>query len=271
MQEEDLSKYNAEGTILRQAQLRMLDILVEVDKICRKHNIEYWLDSGTLLGAVRHGGFIPWDDDLDIIVMRKNYKRLRKTLRKELPVQFVFQDWTTDKYAFDNYGRVKDTKSLFDYPFFRKQKHRGLHLDIFVAEKGVSLPLKKKIDFLFGRVFRTLNNYGYVTCNSAVKRKFLYSAAVCLAPFAYLLVGIERGIAKFTPNDLLILSFGSPWYSRRRQKDVFPLQEINFEGHLFYAPHDTDSYLTGIYGNYKELPPVEQRKGHGVKIEVYDC
>ena len=82
---EDFSKYNGEGTILRKAQLRMLDMLIEVDKICRKYNIQYWLDFGTLLGAVRHQGFIPWDDDLDICVLRKDYKRLRKVLIAELP------------------------------------------------------------------------------------------------------------------------------------------------------------------------------------------
>lgn len=88
--QEDFSKYNGEGTTLRKAQLRMLDILIEVDKICRKHNIPYWLDSGTLLGAVRHGGFIPWDDDMDICVMRKDYKLLKKYLSEELSDKFCF-------------------------------------------------------------------------------------------------------------------------------------------------------------------------------------
>ena len=85
---EDFSKYNGEGTMLRKAQLRMLDILIAVDKICRKHNIPYWLDYGTLLGAVRHGGFIPWDDDLDISMMKEDYDRFLTIASKELPEQF---------------------------------------------------------------------------------------------------------------------------------------------------------------------------------------
>lgn len=88
--------YNPEGSILRKVQLKMLDILRTVDTICKKHNIEYVLDGGSLLGAVRHGGFIPWDDDLDITVMRKDFKRLRKILPKELPSNLVYQDCTTD-------------------------------------------------------------------------------------------------------------------------------------------------------------------------------
>ena len=76
MNSEEFSKYNGEGTPLRMAQLRMLAILVEVDKICRKHNITYWLDYGTLLGAVRHKGFIPWDDDVDIAMPRPDYETL---------------------------------------------------------------------------------------------------------------------------------------------------------------------------------------------------
>ena len=89
---EDFSKYNPENSTLRQAQLRMLDMLVEVDKICRKHNIPYWIDYGTLLGAVRHKGFIPWDDDIDICVMNEHYDKLRRLLMDELPEQFVCQN-----------------------------------------------------------------------------------------------------------------------------------------------------------------------------------
>ena len=95
---EDLRvKYNPDGSILRQHQLKMLDILIVIDGICKKHGIKYWISDGTLLGAVRHGGFIPWDDDLDIQMMRKDFKHFIKIISKELPENLVLQTHKTDK------------------------------------------------------------------------------------------------------------------------------------------------------------------------------
>ena len=125
--EEDFSKYNGEGTDLRKAQLRMLDILIEVDKVCRKHQIPYWIDFGTLLGAVRHRGFIPWDDDIDICVLNEYYGVLRQALIDELPGQYAFQDSKTDPNAFFYYGRVRDKNSYCYYPHFVKLKELLCH------------------------------------------------------------------------------------------------------------------------------------------------
>ena len=79
-------RFNPEGSLLRRMQHRMTEMLGEIDKICRRHNLKYWLCSGTLLGCVRHGGYIPWDDDLDIEMLREDYEKLLKILPEELPV-----------------------------------------------------------------------------------------------------------------------------------------------------------------------------------------
>ena len=83
MQTSETSK-TSESTLLRAAQLRLLDILIEIDRICQKHNIVYWIDYGTLLGAVRHGGFIPWDDDIDLSMPTRDYEKFMRIAPEEL-------------------------------------------------------------------------------------------------------------------------------------------------------------------------------------------
>lgn len=86
--EELKNKYNPEGSTLRKAQLRMLDMVLYIDKICKENNLQYHIESGNLLGAVRHNGFIPWDDDFDIALYRRDYKKLIKILKKQNQIMF---------------------------------------------------------------------------------------------------------------------------------------------------------------------------------------
>ena len=103
----DISEINAEGTQLRRHQLKMLEMLKYVDELCRKHDIPYYLSGGTLLGAVRHQGFIPWDDDLDIILMKKDFRRLLKVLRNEPSVDYTLQCHQTDPYYIAPYAKLR--------------------------------------------------------------------------------------------------------------------------------------------------------------------
>lgn len=92
--------YNPEGSNLRKGQLIMLDMLQFIDAVCKKHNIEYRIDAGNVLGAVRHGGFIPWDDDMDIALTRKEYFKLIKALKKEKHERYVVQSHKSDANFF---------------------------------------------------------------------------------------------------------------------------------------------------------------------------
>lgn len=102
---------SARDTPLRQAQLIMLRILRIIDWACRKHGITYWLDGGTLLGAVRHSGFIPWDDDLDIAMPRKEFERFAVIAQQELPDDLFFQTATTDANYHYVLPKVRDRNS----------------------------------------------------------------------------------------------------------------------------------------------------------------
>ena len=109
--EELRERYNPDGSLLRRQQMRMLEILLEVDRICKQHHIPYWLSSGTLIGALRHNGFIPWDDDLDIEMLRSDYLRLMQVLPEELPEWLVLQNDETDPNYFYFYAKVRDRRS----------------------------------------------------------------------------------------------------------------------------------------------------------------
>ena len=147
---------------LREVQLRMLDILLEVKRLCNKHDIRYWLDFGTLLGAVRHAGFIPWDDDLDVCVLEDDFERFLRVCSEELPDWLVLQTEKTEKDSGMGAGLVKirDKNSLYihDFDSFRSDYSKGIFIDVFIPflEVSILLPRKKlKIDSPIN--FRILN------------------------------------------------------------------------------------------------------------------
>lgn len=266
---EDISHYNKEGTSLRKAQLRLLDMLEEVDRICKKHNITYWLDGGTSLGAERHQGFIPWDDDLDIAVMRNDYNKLIRVLKEELPDNFTIQNLKNEPLFHMLYSRVVDKNSFFDYgdhrqPYRRKFKYQGVFLDLFYLERG-NLKLKKIIDFLYIKSFRILRN-------SSGLNKYLI-----LKPIAYpvrilsiILVQTLRSISFIFPSEKLIYGYGIPFNWEFRKSEILPVKQTIFEGDYYPAPNSPHEYLKRCFGNYLEIPPVEERRTHAKKIEVYE-
>jgi lipopolysaccharide cholinephosphotransferase len=260
--QEDFSEYNGEGTILRKAQLRMLDILVELDKICRRHGVVYWLDGGTTLGAVRHGGFIPWDDDIDIGIMRSDYKRLRAILQKELPPSMVFQDASTDGYFWGRQGKVRDRHSACTGDSDRL-KERGVCVDIFPMEKGY-VRVKTFVDFFYRRAFMRIR---YLRENK-VERCIAYM----MYPFACCMVAAARFFGRFIRSDALIYAYGVACVKPHQHhlNDIVPPCPIRFENRTFMAPCNADAFLHALYGDYMHIPPKDKRRIHADTIELYE-
>ena len=134
VKEELRQKYNPDGSDLRKIQLRALEILKVVDLICKKHNIPYWLVGGALLGAVRHECFKPWDDDIDIQILRKDYKKLLKILQKDLPDNLVVQSRETDEMYMDRMMKIRDLNSFVTLTQGKRGKYEGIFIDVFAMD-----------------------------------------------------------------------------------------------------------------------------------------
>lgn len=256
---EDFSKYNGEGTMLRKAQLRMLEILVAVDKICKKNNIPYWLDYGTLLGAVRHGGFIPWDDDVDISMMKEDYDRFLTIAPKELPEQFVIQNTSTEKFFPYSITRIVDLKSetirsgTMSYSHSKK-KHRGLWIDIFPIEKG-NVRLYQWLNPLYGRCFRRVHHFEPFNLSVLI--------AYLLFPPVWLVKRFLDFLNNFCDKELRMHELGEEIVCKQKHySDYLPTKDIRFENIMLLVPNHTEKVLIDYYGDYMQIPPENEREIH---------
>lgn len=251
-------KYNPEGSALREHQLRLLGLLTEFDRLCSENGIVWWLDGGTLLGAVRHGGFIPWDDDLDVCILWKDVPKIRRILSEKAQPPYAFKD----RRGTPGYTRLwprfvdESCRILRRDPVTGEPVDDELWVDTFIVRPG-SPRLKKLLDPLYGRCVRRIN--GRIR-DGALKR----AGAYLLFPVALLGVGIVDLGGKLFHRNSLMHDFGVPFYNIRTPQEVFPLRNISFEGRKFPAPADPDKYLRRIYGDYMKLPPEEFRVNHEI-------
>ena len=257
-------RFSPEGSMLRRQQLRMLEILLEIDRICKKHGIAYWLDSGTLIGAIRHEGFIPWDDDLDIGLMRKDYDRLMKVLPDELPPHLALQSQDTDRNYFFFYAKIRDRRSSIkeNNDYDKHLQEKGIFIDVFPFERQPRWIhiLSEKLQ---GHVYKIIRT-GRGSDESKMRRVRLITRIN--ARFAF---PILKFVGKLFGGEITD-SLGIPYHNPRPEKMLFPLKEAKFEGHSLPVPNDSDSLLRLIYGDYMTLPDIEKVNTHTAKITIED-
>lgn len=263
---------------LRKLQLIELELLTEVDRICRKCRIHYNIIAGTLLGAVRHGGFIPWDDDADIALLRPEYDRFCEACKTELDhSRFYFQDQDhTPGYRW-GYGKLRRKDTLF---LREDQEHmpygQGVFIDVFpldyVPEHYGLRCVHNFVCFMYRKFFWA--EVGRISDQRAFMR-VLYSL-MSKVPEKLLKKSFQRFIRRSNRRKsgwVRILTFPTPnrfygyrvgWYEKSA--------EIRFEGRFFWGIRDYDKYLTFKFGNYMKLPPEGGRKVHPVSaVRLYEC
>lgn len=254
------AKFNPDGSNLRKYQLFLLDILIKFDEICKQNSIEYWLSSGTLLGAVRHGEFIPWDDDIDVELLDEDYEKLKIIFQENHFDDFVFQTHDTDPGYIAPYGKFKTLKlNITEHANADvNYKYKGAYLDVFRMGRR-SLICSK----LSTKIINNLYDLSHTIVEESQKKEHLKKIDRRYNFIYKKVFPIFKFIDKiFTSKDTLRHDYGSRFYHLRRKSDIFPLKEISFEGKMFPCPNNCDAYLRKIYKNYEEIPQINDIKIH---------
>lgn len=263
---------------LRQLQLIELEMLIEVDRICRKHGINYSLAAGTLIGAVRHGGFIPWDDDLDVILLHDDYEKFVKVCETELDTdRFFLQDYRTDPGYRWGYGKLrrKDTEYIKSGQEMLKQK-TGICIDIFNFEY---VPDEEKERKKFMRQMFCIRKSMYAAMGRKNERSLLLR---CVYSLLYLipkkLVYLVKNRICQKYNERHTGHVNCMMLPLRKSPDGYPVSlfdnyiDMEFEGMNFMVASGYDMMLKMEYGDYMTLPPESERKGvmNAVKYQLVD-
>lgn len=256
---------------LEEIQQAELEILREFDRICREEGLRYSLVGGTLLGAVRHKGFIPWDDDIDVAMPRPDYERFRKLTFDGTYALKGFPDEEDEDTLF---SKFVDTSIRVKETFLKNDLH--LWIDVFPidglpsderevariyakANRCRRLVLASCADLSRGRtrMRRVAKNVLHALDGVFAIGKRSGSALQCLA---------KRYSYDASPHVGCIV-WGLYGAGERLPADAFShMVEMEFEGELFPAMHCWDEYLSGIYGDYLQLPPEDQRKAHEMDV-----
>lgn len=253
--------YNAE---VRELQLKLLEIMKIFHNVCTKNNIKYYMLNGTMLGAVRHQGFIPWDDDMDIGMSREDYVKLLKLPESEWPRNIRIKTPNNSKDLIFPYSKIMDANTTL-------VENRlggiveGIYIDIFPLDGAGNNMISAKIRYAiyYWKQGLLYNNQDYGFKKTRVRR--IIQSYARKKDLINLYSRVEKWMTKKDYNKSKIIgNYPGAWGIKEfMKKSIMGEPKLyKFEGYSFFGVEKYDEYLTSIYGNYRELPPKEKRKSH---------
>ena len=266
-------------------QQKQLDILKAFIKVCDKHNLEYFLVYGTALGAIRHKGFIPWDDDIDVGMPRKDYEKYIELQSEYEGTPYFIQTFKTDPCYIYNYAKLRDSSTTFLENAFKNHRiNQGVFIDIFPVdgmsrEMGDREKIGKKNKFIWRQVYLS---YLPALRRKIHKRTFLKDILLNIVAGLFYIFDIahyrnkrvERFAKKIPLEEAKMagIRFGFTWKINCMDADIFrETVKVPFEDIEVKVVKQYDKYLTLLYKDYMKFPPKEQQVGHhynsGVSLE----
>ena len=261
-------------TSLRELQLVELGILKEFIRVCKELNLRYYIVGGTLLGAVRHKGFIPWDDDIDVAMPRKDYEKFINNAQNIMNKDYFVQNFKTDKEVIFNYTKIRNSNTTFIETTSKDRNiNHGVYIDVFPYDNCPNNKIVYKIirmmDYIYQ--YKANENYyykeGYQNVLSS-KGKLLYNISNILykeKSLEYIQNKREKLHSKYKNRNYdKVVSYNGMYGN----KEIIPKEylgngiEKEFEGIKVNIPEKYDLYLKHFYGDYMKLPPEDKRQPH---------
>jgi len=249
---------------IRPLQLHILDILLAIDKVCREHDLRYYLAAGTLLGAVRHQGFIPWDDDVDIAMPRKDYDIFMQHCKEWLPDPYEGLFAENDPKYPGNFGKVVDSSTTL----VERAHHAyvgGIYVDVFPIDGMTTNPLMQRLHFAQYSFYKKVI---YLLCRDPYKHGHGPSSWLpLLCRKLFTLEDIQKKLLtlqrKYSDKDReLTVDHDFGIRGIMSQSIYGTPTEILFEEHRLMGMEHNDEYLSKIYGDYMTIPPGPKQKQH---------
>lgn len=254
-----------------------LEILDKIDEICKKYNISYQLSGGTLLGAIRHKGFIPWDDDVDLTMVREDYDKFIKVAQKELGDDYFLQCYETDDCYFP-FVKIRKNNTIFNEKLIAHLNcHKGIFVDIFPFER-----INNPHSFILKlRAMMVKNMWDVILFKKNIHksrkdmRHPVFDSFLDIFPYKLLIKwqeSIMKGANKKNGKYLCALCGGYNYAKDIHEYDqMLPVSKVTFEGRQYPTYKNPNHYLTHLYGpNYMQLPPKEKRVNHAPEEIIFD-